>query len=1549
MDNIAWSIINKYFQDNPYNLVAHHLDSYNSFFEKDIKKIFKDNNPFRFLEKKTEKDDAEDKPFECFIFMGGKNGDQIYYSKPVIYDDEEALNPEYMYPNVARLRNMTYGINIHYDIYVEFVYYENEEKVEKTMLIEKVFLCKMPIMLHSNMCILKSLPETTRYSMGECRHDYGGYFIIDGKEKVLVSQEKFADNMLYIKKHGDDSLYHYSTEIRSVSEDPSKPVRSTKVNLVRESPRYTNMNIVVEVPNVRMPIPLFIVMRALGVESDKDIIRHCILNLDTNSQMIDEFIPSVHDAGSIFTQQAAIHYIKEFTKRGTVNGVIEILMDYFLPHIGTSNFIDKAYFLGHMVYKLLRVHRNIDQPTDRDNFMYKRVELSGNLIYQLIREYYLEFKKRVEQSIDKEFYYHDKEYKKSKKKPAGTESEKSVDYKKNFTSLIEDNHSTFFKSTIIEKGIRSAFKGKWGGSEQSMKVGVLQDLNRLSHLSAICHMRKIVLPLDPTAKVTGPRLLHASQWGFIDPVDTPDGGNCGLHKYMAISTYVTSGTSAEPMISWLRLHANMKLLAECNHQTISSFTKTFVNGRWCGVIDEPIDVVSKFKTCRRIGVIPAYNSVSFSYNTNELFIYTDSGRLTRPLYYLNNGKLSYGNKLTTKLLHEDKYTWENVVNGFKEKAAGFGGINRDTYHEIAKMYPGAIKEMQDLNIEELDRVFADKMSVVDYLDSSEENTHLIATIPDDLRANKQYTHLEIHPSLILGVLGNSIIFPEQNPSTRNAFSCGQSKQAVSLYHTNFQNRIDKMGVVLNYGQVPLVKSRYLKYINKEEIPYGTNAIVATMSYTGYNVEDAILINQGAIDRGLFRTTYYSMYEAREESSKRSAESSDMRFADVLKMPEVAGVKKEFDYDSLDEYGLIREETEMDDRRAVIGRVTVSSDITQGAVDSSVFPKKGQLGIVDKSFMTDGEEGTRIAKVRVREERVPAIGDKMASRAGQKGTIGLVIPEKDMPYASDGTVPDLIINPHAIPSRMTIGQLLETLIGKADTSIGAFGDCTAFTMKGANTDAFGKVLVDNGYHSSGNQIMYSGFTGQQMSADIFVGPTYYMRLKHMVKDKINSRPGGKRVFLTRQPNQGRANDGGLRIGEMERDGIMAHGASAFLNDAFMKRSDEYYMAICNKTGAIAAYNKEANIMMSPHADGPLQFKTSLDGNVTLNKITHYGRSFSIVRVPYSFKLLIHELQVMNIHMKVVTSDNIDHLTSMAYSDNVNKLLRDNSNIKSIYEKLRNVVRYNLKNVVSEQPSENLTAPGPVLTDQITSATVAPSLINETSGPPTRQSTNSSVYVPDDTVWPDSPDFPPNYDGTSPVYAPGTPDSPAFPPRSSNSTNSPVFAPDSRTPEREKPFTNNEPVNNDSVPDLSKFALSADDVKLPQEDKTNAAAVIKDPNVQMQFDKLPEADKLKLMKAVSILESEEESSRRREDANDRSATESLMKISTDRLDSARSASELELTRSTNKNPISILAVDSPINEGDESVEKGEGDEDNSSSNDKTETKSIGGMKKISFHSS
>ena len=542
-------------------------------------------------------------------------------------------------------------------------------------------------------------------------------------------------------------------------------------------------------------------------------------------------------------------------------------------------------------------------------------------------------------------------------------------------------------------------------------------------------------------------------------------------------------------------------------------------------------------------------------------------------------------------------------------------------------------------------ILENNQAVIEYIDTSESETALVCVNDKDIY-NKPYTHMEIHPSLILGVMGNQVIFPENNPLPRDLFSCGQSKQAISIYHTNYNSRFDKVGVVLNYGQLPIVKSRYFKYINNEEHAYGINAIVAIACYGGYNVEDAVLFNKASLDRGLFRNTYYNTYETREDSSKVGNSTVDSRFANIEKI-NIVGTKPGYDYSDLDDDGLVKENTLLDDKKVLIGKVLTNLSNPEVSLDSSIFPKKGQLGYVDKTFITEGEEGFRIAKVRVRDDRTPAIGDKFCSRCGQKGTVGLVIDEKDMPFTEQGIRPDIIINPHALPSRMTIGQLLETVMGKAASGYGAFAECTAFNNNGSKYKSFGKLLTSLGYSSTANELLYNGQSGEQMQADVFIGPTYYMRLKQLVKDKINFRAKGPRTVLTRQTVQGRANDGGLRVGEQERDAIVGHGLSYFLQESLLVRGDEYFMAICNVTGMIAIHNTNLNLFMSPFADGPIKYVGELDDTMKIDKITKFGRSFSIVRVPYAFKLLIQELSTLNINIRIITEDNIEQISSMSF--------------------------------------------------------------------------------------------------------------------------------------------------------------------------------------------------------------------------------------------------------------------------------------------------------------
>ena len=954
----------------------------------------------------------DDYKYECKLFVGGRKGNLLYFGKPTIY--EKNGENHFMYPNEARLRNMTYSFTLHVDIEAVYKIYikraDGSDKYdlhEHSVLLEKIYIGKFPIMLQSQQCVLYNLTPEVRFNMGECRNDPGGYFIIDGKEKVIVCQEKLADNVVYVQPNTND-IFSYSAKIRSVSENASKPVRTLAVRLVEEQSMSSNGQIVVDIPNVRKPIPLFIVMRALGVISDKEIIEHCLLDIEKYDTMVELFRPSIHDSGEIFTQQAALKYISSFTKGGgggaNTYRALEILTLYFLPHIGERNFKQKSLFLGYMTNKLLKVSIKVEKPTNRDSYLHKRLVVSGKLIYELFLEYYSLQQREIRLTMDRE-YFKMKDTKKYKKL--------------NFLNLIHDNKNTIFGNKIVEEGFKRAFKGDWGSEAHTKRLGALQDLNRLSFFSSICQLRKTNVPLPgDSAKIVGPRLLNPTQWGLLCPIHSPDGGNIGLHKHLATMTHITSGCSGYPFIEYLRgegLH--MKLLEECTIKYLSQTTKILVNGAWVGCTLAPLEMVNILRMRRRNGLFNIFISVGWDIEDNEIQIWTDSGRACHPLFPVYGDKISYqSDNIIEKILNKD-YTWKELVMGFGKK-------NKEINQDNCKIF-------NKNELYEDAEILHTTQALVEYLDTTEMEGVKLATYydkPEDY-VKKSVTHIEIHPSVILGVMANQIIFPSNNPYPRNAFSCGQSKQAVSMYNSNYQNRMDKSALVLHYGQNPLVRSRYLSYITNDQHPYGLNAIVAVMCYTGFNVEDAVIINEGALKRGLFRTTYFTTYESHEEEKKVGPVIIENKFMDVVNK-NVMGLKAGYDYSLLDpESGLIRENVPVDDKTIIIGQASTSSVSSDYYIDESKKTKKGQLGYIDKSFLTENENGNKLAKIRIRHDRIPSIGDKFCSRAGQKGTIGLILPEEDMPFTSEGIRPDIIVNPHAMPSRMTIGHLVEALIAK----------------------------------------------------------------------------------------------------------------------------------------------------------------------------------------------------------------------------------------------------------------------------------------------------------------------------------------------------------------------------------------------------------------------------------------------------------------------------------------------------------------------------------------
>ncbi len=1425
---VPWEVLNLYFKNNPAFLVNHHLESYNEFFDTGLPQLLREKNPIHFfknqekiiIDKETRfvdfilsngrelpltrdemierfPDDneiqsqhrwenakgkgavktlaLEEYRYQARLFIGGKDGTNIYYGKPIIYDKDQ--ENKFMYPNEARLKNLTYSFTIHYDVTIEFTLYlpmddgsDKYKRVEHSITLDKLYLGRFPIMLRSQLCILNGMAPDIRRNMGEDPSDQGGYFIIDGKEKVIISQEKFADNMLYIQKDPND-LVSYSAKIRSVSEDASKPVRTLAIRMIKETPSASNGQIVISIPNVRKPVPLFILMRALGVISDKEIIEYCLLDIDKYPHYLPTLRPCVHDAGVVFTQTAALKFIATLTKGKTSSHALQILMIYFLPHMGELNFKQKALYVGYAVKRLLKVVHGEDKPTDRDSYLYKRLEIPGTLVYDLFREYYTLQQKNIFLKMDEEYFY-------AVKKSASSYQNSD------FLNLIIENQSLIFNNRIVESGFTRAFKGDWGSEAHTKKPGVLQDLSRLSFFSTMAQMRKTNTPIAADgAKIVGPRYINSTQWGILCPIHSPDGGNVGLHKHLSIMTQVTKRLSGYPFIEFLRQTGfNMQLLEECTTRYLSDVTKIFVNGAWVGVTSTPIEMKEQLLLYRRNGLFNIFTSIRWNEQRNEIHLHTDAGRPCHPLFHIKGDRISYENDTILDKIGNGNITWKECVLGTAK-----------TQHEISInnnkiLSPDIFAKGVNLKNTE---------AIVEYLDTQEmEGVMLAATSQNrDTYISKKTTHIEIDPSVILSMMANMVIFPSTNPYPRNAFSCGQSKQAVSMFHTNFQNRLDKSALILNYGQNPIVRSRYYDPITGGKHPYGINAIVGIMCYTGYNVEDAVIMNRAALDRGLFRTTYFNVYESTEEETKVGGTEIKSKFMDIEKY-DVIGLKPGYDYSHLDpESGLIKENTKVDDKTILIGKAVNSVSSGEIFVDESVPAKKGQLGHVDKAFITETESGLRLAKIRIRHDRIPAIGDKFCSRAGQKGTIGIVLEEQDMPFTKEGLRPDIIVNPHAMPSRMTIGHLVEVLTGKACLLMGTLGDSTAFMNKGPKHKEFGNVLIREGFSSTGNEIMYNGMTGEQLETEIYFGPTYYLRLKHMVKDKINYRARGPRTVLTRQTVQGRSNNGGLRIGEMDRDAIVSHGLSTFLQESMMERGDKYYMAICNNTGTIAVYNESRNIFLSPMADGPIKFVENLEGGLNIVPITRFGRDFSIVKVPYAFKLLYQELQAMNIQMRIITEDNIEQLTTMKDSQNVfkltgmktlrevavkakEKLEADNALYKDIQQERKTAEESNAIAEITAQPSAvDFETPFATPWAVPSSAAVGSLTHNPFAPPGVMGQPFPDNYFPPDLQW--TPGNVEQPTGESPIYVPVSPNygpsSPQYHPSPEYNPSSPGYRP------------------------------------------------------------------------------------------------------------------------------------------------------------------------------
>jgi len=661
--------------------------------------------------------------------------------------------------------------------------------------------------------------------------------------------------------------------------------------------------------------------------------------------------------------------------------------------------------------------------------------------------------------------------------------------------------------------------------------------------------------------------------------NTPEGQSVGIVKNLSYMAHITIYSHSASLYDYIMPNIiNISDIESSND--LHGKVKVFINGAWVGITNEAEELYNSLKEKKYKGIINIYTSIIFDYRNKEVRVCNDGGRLMRPLLRVKNKNILITDTMMNKL-KTSEINWDDLLIGYD---------NKD--------------------------------SVIEYIDSEEQSWSMIATKPRDLLQKAsdriyKFTHCEIHPSTIFGVLASCIPFPEHNQSPRNCYQCAQGKQAMGVYVTNYENRMDKTAYVLNYPSRPLVDTRVMNLIQLNKIPSGTNVVVAIMTHTGYNQEDSLLFNKGSIDRGLFVTTIY--HTEKDEDKQKINGDEEIRCK-----PDPSKTKgmKFGNYNKVNSKGVIPENTLVENRDIIIAKVTPIKENRNDHTkvikfeDQSRIHRTAEETYIDKNYIDRNGEGYNFAKVRLRIVRKPVIGDKFSSRHGQKGTIGNIIPEADMPFTASGVKPDIIINPHAIPSRMTIGQLKETVLGKVLVELGLFGDGTSFGQ--FEVKDICDELIKLGYEAHGNELLHNGLTGEQVECSVFMGPVFYQRLKHMVNDKAHSRSIGPMVNLTRQPAEGRSRDGGLRFGEMEKDAMVSHGAARFTRGRMYDVSDKYSVYSCKKCGLIAAYNDEMRIHHCRVCDN--------------------RTDFAYLEIPYACKLLFQELNTMNIAPRFIT-DNV----------------------------------------------------------------------------------------------------------------------------------------------------------------------------------------------------------------------------------------------------------------------------------------------------------------------
>ena len=1315
-----YEIIESYFEGQHLDrLVRHQIESYNNFINYQIQKTIDMFNPVTIH---SEHDYLPEHDVHLLDTIVRFENFKLY--PPQIHENNGAT--KMMLPQEARTRNFTYASTMTIDLRIDYII-RNTENIDTPKVIHKylpkINIGKMPIMVKSSICMLYQNRNIHPLYTGECHMDCGGYFIIKGSEKTVLGQERAAENRVYCFDGKNTTKWAWFAEIKSVPDFKCISPKQTEMMIASKNNGFGH-GIYISIPRIKQPIELFVLFRAFGIVSDKNVCQYILLDIDQsmNSELLDFLQASIIDANKYMTQEDAMKHItslvaympmnmdKETGARKKRAFAQEVLDNDLFPHC--SSLTQKLYLLGYMAKKLIQTSKGWLPPDDRDSYINKRIELTGTLLNNLFRNYFNKLVKEMQKQVIREI---------------NTGSWRSTE---DFESIINmTNIYKIMKSTTIENGINRALAtGDFSIKQSSSsKVGVAQVLNRLTYVASLSHLRRINTPLEKSGELIAPRKLHNTTWGFlcltgdceilmsdkstikkmkdmvdgdrvntvnpetlfdepsdiyscfskmpdrlfeittisgrkikatanhpflitIDgknvwkdvselspnnkmivreangkyntdlldtiieitpelvydfttrsnnhsfvassfvthncPAETPEGQSIGVVKNISYLGHITIPTNSSPLREYVKPFI-IPIESIVSSEELYGKVKVFVNGAWIGICENPNELYADMKDKKYKGIINIYTSIIFNYKMSEIRICNDGGRLTRPVLKVRNNRALITHDIIRQL-NAKEICWNDLLTSCK-----------------------------------LDE------SVIEYIDPEEQDNSMIAMKAKDqyLLNNENikfnYTHCEIHPSTIFGVLASCIPFPEHNQAPRNTYQTAMAKQAMGVYATNYDHRMDKTAYVLNYPTRPLVETRVMNFLHLNNIPSGCQIHVAIMTHTGYNQEDSVLINKGSIDRGLFLATIYH--------TEKDEDKNIIRDEIIRCKPDKTKTKgiKFGNYDKLNEKGFIQENELVENRDVIIAKIIPIKENRNDPTkiikfeDQSKTFRTTEETYIDKNYTGRNGDGYNFAKVRVRTLRKPVMGDKVSSRHGQKGTVGNIIPEMDMPFTKDGLRPDIIINPHAIPSRMTIAQLKETLLGKVLLQLGMFGDGTSFGNLDVKTIA--TELQRVGYESYGNEVMYNGLTGEQMETSIFIGPVFYQRLKHMVNDKQHSRSIGPMVNLTRQPAEGRSRDGGFRIGEMERDVMIAHGASRFCRERLYDASDKYSLYVCKKCGLTAAFNDSNSNKVSTYSDF----------SIHLCKTCSNKTDFAKVEVPYAFKLLSQELQTINIVPRIIT--------------------------------------------------------------------------------------------------------------------------------------------------------------------------------------------------------------------------------------------------------------------------------------------------------------------------